>query len=134
MEHRDQHVAAGDFLASCRLHVQRRPLQRPLHPDRVARRDFLALGHPLDLLVEVMRQLAPDRIQIGAAIFQYRGRRHVVEHREQQMLQAHKLVTPVDGFAHRELQRHLQFAADHDVVIRRRHRCYGLVIPFPSRT
>ena len=134
MKHRDQHVAARDFLPPRRLHVQRRPLQRPLHPDRVARRHFLVLGHPLDLLVEVMRQLAPQPIQIGAAMFQYLGRRHVVEHREQQMLQAHELVTPVDGFAHRELQRHLQFAADHDVVIRRSHGCYRLLTPFPSRT
>ena len=118
MEHRDQHVAARDFLAPRRLHVQRRPLQRPLHADRVARRDFLALGHPLDLLVEIMRELAPQRVEIGAAAFQNRGRRHVMQHREQQMLETDELVTPVNGFGHRELQRYLQFAADHDVVIR----------------
>ena len=88
MEHRDQHVAAGDFLAPRRLHVQRRALQRPLHADRIARRNFLALRHPLDLLVEVMRELAPQRIEIGAATFQNRGRRHVMQHREQQMLEA----------------------------------------------
>ena len=118
VEHRDQHVAAGDFLAPRRLHVQRRALERPLHSDRIARRDFLALRHPLDLLVEVMRELAPQRVEVGAAIFQNRRRRHVMQHREQQMLELHELVTPVNRLGHRELQRHLQFAADHNVVIR----------------
>ena len=107
MEHRDQHVAARDFLASRRLHVQRRALKRALHSDRVARRDFLALGHPLDLLVEVMRELAPQRVEVGAATLQNGGRRHVMQHREQQMLEAYELVTPVNGFGHRELQRYL---------------------------
>ena len=70
MEHRDQHVAAGDFLAARRLHVQRRALQHPLHADRVARRHFLTLGHPLDLLVQVMRELAPQSVEVGAAILE----------------------------------------------------------------
>ena len=118
VEHRDQHVAARDFLAPRRLHVQRRALQRPLHSDRIARRNFLALRHPLDLVVKVMRQLAPQRVEIGAAIFQNRRRRHVMQHREQQMLELHELVTPVNRLGHCELQRYLQFAADHNVVIR----------------
>ena len=118
MEHRDQHVAARNFLTPRRLHMQRRALKSALHSDRITRRDFLALGHPLDLLVEVVRELAPQRIQIGAATFQDRGRRHVMKHRKQEMLETHELVPPVDGLRHRELERYLQFATDHNVVIR----------------
>jgi len=121
MEHRNQHVAASDFLAPRRLHMQRRALQRPLHADRIARRTCFALGHPLDLLVKIMRQLAPERIEIGAAMFQNVARRHVVEHRVEQMLELDKLVASIHSLGHRKLQGHLQFAAYHDVIIGWRH-------------
>src|SRR5262249_14953145 len=105
------------------LRMDRSPLQRALHADRVTRRDFLALGQSLHLLIEITLELALEGIEVGTAMLEHIAGGDVMQHRVEQMLQADIFVTPVDRLGHRKLQGYLKFPAD---VYRRRHERRGL--------
>ncbi len=95
--------------------MERGALQRALHADRVARHHGLALGHPLDLLVEVARELLLEFLEVGAGVLQNVAGGDVMQHRVQQMLEADVFVASIHRFGHGKLQGHLQLAAQHDI-------------------
>ena len=95
--------------------MQRRALQCALDADRVARHHGLALRHPLDLLVEVARELALKLLEIGAGVLQDVAGGDVMKHRVQQMLETDVFVAAIDRLGYGQLQRHLQLATQHDI-------------------
>ena len=115
MKHRNQDIAAIDFVAARRLHMKRGTLQRALHADRIARHHSLAFRHPLDLLVKVARELLLQLFEVRARVLQDVAGGDVMQHRVQQMFQADVLVASIHGLGHGKLQGHLQLAAEHDI-------------------
>src|SRR6516162_2749964 len=111
--------------------MERSPLQRALHANRVARRDFLPFGQPLHLLIEITLELALEGIQVGAAMLEHIGGSDVMQHRVEQMLQADIFVAAIDRLGHRKLQGYLKLPAD---VYRRRHDRRDASTPSPSCT
>ena len=98
-EDRDQHVAAVDLVLAGRLHVRRGALEDALEAERLLRRTVVAVGQPLQLLVEVALELALRALDVAAAGADHLGDVVVVERALEHVLEAEELVPPAPRFA-----------------------------------
>jgi hypothetical protein len=93
----DQHIGAGDLLATGRLHVDDGALDDALEAGR--RLGIAAtIGHQVcQFGVDIGLQIAAQRVDVDAACPQHRRRIEVVDERQQQMLQRGIFVAALIG-------------------------------------
>ncbi len=96
-EDRDQYVGAGDFLLARGLHVVDRALQYPLEAQRGLRVAAVVFGQARHRGLNGLLQLAAQALGIGAAGFQHRLRRRIVEQGQQQVFDRHELMAGFPG-------------------------------------
>jgi hypothetical protein len=114
-EDRDHDVRAGHFLLAVGggLHVHHRALDDPLETERGLRVDLVGARHDRRVVVDEMRQILPQIVDVGRTGAQDRGGRGVVEQCQQQMLDGDEFVTGLSGLDERHVQTDFQFLRDH---------------------
>ena len=104
-EQRDQHIGAGHLVAAGGLHVDRGALH-----DALEARGRLRIARPVGgeagkVLVEELRQIGAQLVEIDAAGAQHRRRVGVVAQAEQKVLQRGVFVPALAGEGQRAVQR-----------------------------
>ena len=94
LQRRREHVARLHFLPARALHVQHRRLQHAAERQRLLRLLLLAARELLDVLVEVLVEIAAELRQIGAARGEDPLAVRVVRQRVEQVLQRQVRMTP----------------------------------------
>src|SRR5262249_54143371 len=112
-EDRHQHVSPGYFLLARRLHVQDRPLDDALEALRGLGVGIRVRREPGRMLVDEVGQHAAQLFQVDAASLQHFGRRRVVEHREQQVLDSDEFVLLLPGLDKSHVKGDFQFLRNH---------------------
>ena len=112
-EDRDQHVGAGDFLLARRLDVQDRALDDALEALRGLRVGVRVRRQPRRVLPDEVGEDAAQLVEVDAAGLQHLGRRRVVEHREQQVLDGDELVLLLPGLDKGHVEGDFQFLRNH---------------------
>jgi hypothetical protein len=109
-EHRDQHVGAGDLLATRGLHVDRGALKHPLEA-RGGLGVLAVIGNEVgQLVIDIGQHLAAQPVDIDAAGAQYRNRVLILGQRQQQMLERRVFMTPLIRVGQSAVQRFFEVA------------------------
>ena len=113
LERGREHVARLDFLASRALHVQDRRLQHAAERHRLVGLFLLAALELLDVLVEILVEVAAELGQIGAARGEDPLAVRVVRQRVEQVLQRQVRMMPGGRLAVRHGENHLERGTEH---------------------
>ena len=112
-EHGDEHVRTGHFLLARRLDVQDGALDHALETLRRLRVRIGMSSEPGRVLIDEIGENAAQLVEIDAARFQHFGRRRVVQHREQQVLDGDELVLLLSRFDKSHVEGDFQFLGNH---------------------
>ena len=116
LERGGEHIARLHFLAPGALDVQDRGLQHPAERHGLVGLFLLALLELLDVLVEVLVEIAAELRQIGAAGGEDPLAVGVVRERVEQVLQRQVRVMPRGGLAVRHGEDHLERGTEHAFI------------------
>ncbi len=109
---RNEHVGPGHFLAPGRLNVNDRALDDALEGGR--RTCILAVGHneAVELLVDELFEIGPERLDIDIAPGQNRNRVAILGQRQQQVFEGRKFMTALPSQIHGLMQRLFETARE----------------------
>ena len=88
-------------------------LQHALEAQRGLGVDLLGARHDRGILLDELREILAQVVNVGRACPQYLGCRRVVEQREQQVLDGDEFVSLLPGFHESHVQTDFQFLRNH---------------------
>ena len=130
-KNRHQHVGTGHFFLSRRLHVQDRALDHPLEALRGLGIRVRVGRQARRVLVDEVGQDSAQFLEVDAARLQYLGRRRVVEHREQEVLDGNELMLLLPGFDKSHVEGDFQFLRNHMTCLSRHPQCPPVTVRPP---
>ncbi len=112
-EYRHQHVGARDLFLAGGLYVKDRALKHPLEAKGGLRLTLVLGRQHRCAVVEIVRQLLLELVDLGSARAQNLARGRVVQQRKQQMFDCHELVALLARVAKSRVQCRFQLFTQH---------------------